>query len=135
MEHVELKSDSIPAEYHVVDISSFPSSSGVASEPQLVPTTGPPETTPEDLNFVSLSVESHGNEEQFEGDMGVGQALSSDELGSMKSETRRRVKGRASEFLESKGFGWLMEVEEEESEEENRPLLLVSSPDYVVTAS
>ena len=31
--------------------------------------------------------------------------------------------GRAAKYLESKGFGWLMEVEEEGDEEDARPLL------------
>ena len=127
MDHVDLQTGGAPTEYRSVDISAVPSGSEAASEPQLMPTTTPQrDTTPEDLNFVSLSVESHGSEEKVGGEIGGGQTLSSEEMGSMNYETRhRQVKGKASQFLESKGFGWLMEVEEEDCEEENRPLLLV----------
>ena len=37
-------------------------------------------------------------------------------------QVRQRLGGRASQFLENKGFGWLMEVEEDESDS-GRPLL------------
>ena len=42
------------------------------------------------------------------------------DTGSIASTRSRRETGRASQYLESRGFGWLMEVEDEEEE---KPLL------------
>ena len=44
--------------------------------------------------------------------------ISSSDAGSIR--TTKRERGRATQYLESRGFGWLMEVEEEEEE---KPLL------------
>ena len=128
MDTVDLSTDSAPIDHHSVDIDSLLSGNGVVSEPQLKPTESVSETTPDDLSFVSLKVESNGtgSQEQVEGNVSPVHTLSSDELGYMQSEPcQPRGKGRTSQFLESKGFGWLLEAEEDDSEEENRPLLLV----------
>lgn len=117
MTTLDLNPATLPTQYEIVDLSAV--GSGVASEPQLMPTTSP---SPEDLDFVT--VESHGDGEPVEGAIGGGDDFPSGELGSMQSEPRLRSReGRASRYLESKGFGWLLEVEEEDSEEENKPLL------------
>jgi hypothetical protein len=120
MTTLDLNPATVPTEYEIIDLSAV--GSGVAREPQLMPTTSP---SPEDLDFVT--VESHGEREPVEGAIGGGEDFPSGELGSMLSEPRHRSTegGRASRYLESKGFGWLLEVEEEESEEDNKPLLLV----------
>lgn len=127
MDTIDLNSGNAQTEYHSVDISTLPGSNGLASEPQLMPITSGSEATTDDLSFVSLRVDTHGTagQEQVEGDIDAGRTLSSDEMGYMQSESRHRGKGRTSQFLESKGFGWLLEVEEDDKEEENRPLLLV----------
>lgn len=128
MDTVDLNSGGAPTEYHSVDIDSLLSGNGVVSEPQLMPTASLSETTPDDLSFVSVTTKSNGtgNREQVEGNVSPTQTLSDDELGYMRSEPRQpQGKGRTSQFLESKGFGWLLEAEEEDAEENNRPLLLV----------
>lgn len=38
--------------------------------------------------------------------------------------------GRAAKFLESRGFGWLLEVDDDD--EEQKPLLLVVSSDFLM---
>lgn len=119
MATIDLNTVGAPTEYQSVDISAL--GSGAASELQLMPTSSPPEPTPEALSFVT--VENYGDEKQVEGDIGAEQTFSSGEMGSMYSETRQRSKGRTAQFLESKGFGWLLEVEDEDNEEENKPLL------------
>lgn len=117
MATLDLNSITVPTEYESVDLSAV--GSGVASEPQLMPTTNP---SPEDLDFVT--VENHGERETIEGAIEGGKEFPSGEMGSMQSEPHHRSTGRASQYLESKGFGWLLEVEED-SEEDNKPLLLV----------
>lgn len=121
MATLDLNPVTVPTEYEIVDLSAV--GSGVASEPQLIPTTSP---SPEDLDFVT--VETHGEGQPIEGAIGGGgDGLPSGDMGSMQSEPRHRSRGgRASQYLESKGFGWLLEVEEEDSEEDNKPLLLVT---------
>ena len=97
--------------YQIINLESE------ASEPQITPTPYDPAS----LSFVSLV--SEGDGEPVSGSV---HPSSETEWGSEgHHERRRRTKpgGRASQFLESKGFGWLMEVEEEEGEEENKPLL------------
>lgn len=97
--------------YQIINLES-----GV-SEPQITPTPYDPAS----LSFVSLA--SEGDSEPVSGSV---HPSSETEWGSESHhERRRRAKpgGKASQFLESKGFGWLMEVEEEEGEEENKPLL------------
>ena len=123
MAALDLNSVAVPTEYESVDLTAV--GSGVASELQLTPTTSP---SPEDLDFVT--VESHGDREQVEGAIGGGEDFPSGEMGSMQSEPRHRSTGRASQYLESKGFGWLLEMEEE-SEDDNKPLLLVNSCIYL----
>lgn len=128
MDTVDLNTGGAPTEYHSVEIDSLLNGSGVVSEPHLMPTTSVSETTPDDLSFISSKVKTNGigTQELVEGDVAPVQALSDDELGYMRSEpSQLHGKGRTSQFLESKGFGWLLELEEEDSEEENRPLLLV----------
>ena len=44
---------------------------------------------------------------------------------------RQRVSGKAGQFLEKRGFGWLMDTEVEEEEE--RPLLWVLSSNQLIT--
>ena len=128
MDTVDLNAAGAPTDYHSVDIDSLLSGNGVVSEPQLMPTVSVSETTPDDLSFVSLKVKSNGtgSQEQVEGNVSPAQTLSDDELGYMRSEPcQPQRKGRTSQFLDSKGFGWLLEAEEEDSEEDNKPLLLV----------
>lgn len=52
--------------------------------------------------------------------------INSDNIGTIDSNSRMRrtghASGRAEQFLESKGFGWLMETENDETEE-NKLLL------------
>lgn len=125
MDSINLNTDGALSQYQSVDIAAFPSEEAGVNQPQLMPTTHQPETSPEDLNFVSLSVEEGSSAGVVEGEMSAGQSLSGGEMGSIKPHHRTQQTGRAGKFLEGKGFGWLMEVEEEE-EEENKPLLLVS---------
>ena len=126
MATLDLNTVAAPTEYESVDLSAV--GSGVASDPQLMPTSSP---TLEDLDFVV--VESHGSDRgEVEGTIGAGQDFPSGDMGSMQSEPRHRSTGKATQFLESKGFGWLLEVEED-SEEDNKPLLLVCTSLFTIT--
>ena len=127
MDDINIDAGNAPGQYHSVNMSAFPAEDEAGGTSQLRPTIHQPpaETTPEDLNFVSLSVENGSSPVRVEGAISAGKSLGGGEMGSMKSQPHKRT--RPGMFLESKGFGWLMEVEEEDSEEENRPLLLVSS--------
>ena len=60
---------------------------------------------------------------QVEGDIVAELTFSIGEMGSLYSGTRRRFKGRTVQFLESQGFGWLVKVQDEDNEEEKKPLL------------
>ena len=125
--------DSRPAsggsDFQVIEIGDL---EPTPSEPQLLPTFADSASTdqppgpgplPEGLAFVSVSglgdggdrvtgtIDSDQSKGAGEGDWGGGAARS------------RRPPGKAAQFIESKGFGWLLEVEEEAEEEERRPLL------------
>ena len=88
--------------------------SGGASEPQLMHTPYDPES----LSFVSVAASS--DPEPATGSISPQESPLGTDLGSMQPQGPRQ-RGQASQYLASKGFGWLLEVEEEE--EEQKPLL------------
>lgn len=100
------------------------------SEPQLLPTFGDtassaqpsvPFQGADNLAFVDVK-SSHDVGDQATGTISSDQSPPG-QTGWGSSTRSRRPSGRASQYLESKGFGWLLEVEDEEEEEERRPLL------------
>lgn len=101
--------------YQIIDLEQLERET---SEPQLAPTPYDPAS----LSFVSLS--SAEDSEPVSGSVQPDSTSSGAEWGSQghQGRSRSRVGGRASQFLESKGFGWLMEVEDD-GEEEEKPLL------------
>ncbi len=106
-------------DFHAIEIGEPISGAPVASEPQLMPTSYDPES----LSFVS--VPSATDEEVTSSSIAPAPSLSGAGeagWGSIKG-VRSRPQGRVSQFLDSKGFGFLLEVEEEEGEEEQKPLL------------
>ena len=114
-------------EYHNIDISEV--SDGGTAEFQMMPTqrnpspsslTPTPATatvvlSPDDLTFVD-STET--NTEQITGSVETATHHHGSELGAIK---HRHIPGRTASYLEGKGFGWLLEVEDEE--ENDKPLL------------
>lgn len=107
-------------EYHNIDISEVKGTSGDgAKELYLMPTQDTTESTagvPNPLEFID-STSGDGGEVTGSVDT-TSQIHQSSEWGSLK---HRHPPGKAASYLESKGFGWLLEVEEDE--EELKPLL------------
>ena len=119
-------------EYHNVDISEVKgpatagaAGSGGAGDLYIMPT----QETPAQIESTSLTLGTHSPLEFIDSTSGDGgevtgsvdptpQFPQSSELGSLK---HRHPPGATASFLESKGFGWLLEVEEDE--EEQKPLL------------
>ena len=115
-------------EYHNIEISEVKGggsdwgtelyiapTQGISSEPNLVP---PPAATL--LDFVDSPSGSVGEVTgSVDTTTGARQGQGSD-WGSLEQQ-RTHPPGRAASFLDSKGFGWLLEVEEDE--EEPKPLL------------
>ena len=98
--------------FHTIEIGEM---TGGTSEPQLMHTPYDPES----LSFISVAASSDPQP--------VSSAISPQEspvgtdLGSIQPQGPGQ-QGRASQYLTNKGFGWLLEVEEE-GEEEQKPLL------------
>lgn len=86
----------------------------MASEPQLTHTPYDPES----LSFVSVAASSEP--EPVSSSIAPQERPLGTDLGSMQPQGPRQ-RGQASQYLTSKGFGWLLEVEEDE--EEQKPLL------------
>ena len=102
--------------FHTIEMGDLDPGTSTASEPQLTHTPYDPES----LSFVSIS--SPEDTEVTSSTIAPSQPASGEAgWGSMPS-LRTRPQGRTSQFLESKGFGWLLEVEDEGDEEE-KPLL------------
>lgn len=97
-------------DFESIDIGEL--QSGVASEPQLA-------HTPYDLSFINVS--SPSDTEAASGSIEPEKGSSEASWGEIRSR-KSRPGGRASQYLENKGFGWLLEVEDE-GEEEDKPLL------------
>ncbi len=107
-------------EFHRTEIGEPTSGTSVASEPQLMPT-----YDPENLSFVNVPTSTTTDEEVTSSTIAPAPTSAGAEgasWGSIKP-LRSRAPGRVSQFLDSKGFGFLLEVEEEEGEEEKKPLL------------
>ena len=115
------------ASYEQTNIDVTLLESGVATEPQLMPTTdtpsqysSPSEPSPVELSFVSMDDTSENT--PVTGTMQPEHYTSDTTWGSMTVE-KTPTQGRMSKYLETKGFGWLMEVEDQEDEDDNKPLL------------
>lgn len=104
-------------EFHTIEIGDLTSGAAVASEPQLMPTSYDPDS----LSFVS--VPSATDEEISSSTIASAPPPASTKEASWGSIKPQRPQGRLSQYLDSKGFGFLLEVEEEEGEEEQKPLL------------
>ena len=102
-------------DFHTIEIDELKSGASVASEPQLTHTP----YDPENLSFVSIS--SPSDSEAVSSTITPAERAPEAGWGSISSSTTR-PRGRAAQYLEKKGFGWLLEVEEE-GEEEEKPLL------------
>ena len=99
--------------YQIIDLEQLQSG---ASEPQLPSAPYDPAS----LSFVSLGSAEDG--EPVSGSVQPESTSSGAGSQGRQGRSRSKVGGRASQFLDSKGFGWLMEVEDD-GEEEERPLL------------
>ena len=100
---------------YAIDMGKLESRVPLASESELVPSTSDP--NPESLSFVSVEGgPSAGLSEEAAGEIASPESQSEAEEG-----IRSRRGGKAGQFLESKGFGWLLEVDDEG--EEDTPLL------------
>lgn len=115
-------------DYHNIDISEV-KGSGVGDDFHLVPTqskspsptsqttsTAVPELNADSLEFIESTADSGG---EVTGSVDTSSQLQEGtKWGSLKHQ---HVPGKAASYFESKGFGWLLEVEDEE--EDAKPLL------------
>ena len=103
---------------YAIDMGKLETRVPLASEPELVPTTSDSYgANPESLSFVSVEGgPSAGLSEETAGEIASPESQSGAEEG-----IRSRRGGKAGQFLESKGFGWLLEVDDDG--EEDKPLL------------